>query len=162
MSQGVLAAARNKICGANRNQEVAEEQAEATRRQQRNASKGILATSDDIRGAFDDEENTCFYVDVTPEQLDELSELSCYDDCGVEGRDARRISHRHTATEQFVRVTDAPDKFAVSIEYVGVKGDALTNDIIEDFANTFHMGFIGTFDPLAEDHEEPVVCVRPW
>jgi len=160
MSQGVIATARQRICGTGEAEE--ETQDKSHRRQQRNAAVGILATDDDIRAYFSNEETTCFHLPVTPEQLDELEELDCYDDCGHEGRRAKSMAHRYDAVESFVRVTDTDDCFEVSIDYIGVEGDAVTNDIVEDFADTFHMGFIGTFDPMAEDHDEPLVCVRPW
>lgn len=162
MSQGVLSTARERLCGTGEAEEATTEQNDRHRRQQRNAAKGILATDDDIREYFADEETTCFHLEVTPSQLDDLEDLDCYDDCGHEGRRAMTIGHRYDAVESFVRVTDTDDTFEVSIDYVGVSGDGVTNEIVEDFADTFHMGFIGTFDPMAEDHEEPLVCVRPW
>lgn len=162
MSQGVIAKARNRICRTDGDSTGETEESEQHRRQQRNAAIGILATTDDIRSAFEDEEQTHFYVDVTPEQIDGLSELDCYDDCGHEGCRAQSMAHRYDAVEALVGVTDAEDLFEVSIEHVGVRGDEVTNEIVEDFADTFHMSHIGTFDPMAEDHEEPVVSVRPW
>lgn len=142
--------------------EPSEEELEQRRRNQRNAVKGIVGNDGDVRELFEDDEIDGFFVDVTMDQLSELSELECYSEESDHHR-AYRIAQRHEGLDKHVKVVDTDDTFEVSLDYVGAVGDDVTNDIVEDFASRFHVHqlMLGVFDPMAEDHDEPKVYVRP-
>jgi hypothetical protein len=142
--------------------EPSEEELEQKRRNQRNAVKGILGGDDDVRELFEYDEIEGFFVDVTMEQLSELSELECYVE-ELEHRRAYRIAKQHEGLDKHVKVVDSEDTFEVRLDYVGAVGDDVTNEIVEDFASRFHVHqlMLGVFDPMAEDHDEPKVYVRP-
>lgn len=129
---------------------------------QRSEAKEILGTEEKYRVAFEDEDVDSFQANVTPDQLDALADLGCYVEDSIEERRARHFVRQFPELEQAVRVTDTDELFEVRLTYVGATGEAVTNQLVEAFPRRFRTSVSLVFDPMAEDHDEPTVYIRPF
>lgn len=153
MSGGLL----QRIC----KREEAEPDSATKQVEHRQIVRGILAHNEEFRSFLDNPEETHAYFQVSIEPLNELKEVECFDSCSFDGRRAIGWANRHSENvEVYIQVTDMDDEFCVKLEYVGSTN--LTNEMISDFADSFHRSIASTFDPLGEEHEEPRLVVRPW
>lgn len=152
-SSGLL----QRICGSDTD-EAEEDTVQPAVRQQ---AMGILATDDDTRSCFTDSDIECFFVEVSKDQLAQLSDTDWFDTAGHDGRKAVAFARRFDAeTQTTVRVTDTIDSFEVKIEAVIVT--EITNETIEEFCQTFSHSIATQFDPLGESHDDPRMVIQPW
>lgn len=153
MSGGLL----QRICKTDQ----AEVDVESKQKEQRQIVRGILAHNDDFLEFLDSRTDERVFIEVSVETVNELKELDCFDSRSIDGQRAIGWANRHSdSVEVFIEVVDSDEEFSVELEYVGAT--TVTNDMISDFADRFHRSIASTFDPLAEDHEEPQLVVRPW
>ena len=113
----------------------------------REATKGILCSGEnagEIAGAFEDDKINSFSVEVSIEQLSELSRLECYKD-GYAHENAYRFAKRWDSMVSCnVTVTDSEDSFQVRLN--DVTADSISNEMIRDFAQEFRTDVHSTFD----------------
>lgn len=99
---------------------------------------------------------------VSASQLQELSELPCFDDSPFEVSRAVGFASQYAdAVIVTVRIDKYEDKFCVELHSVRVEGE-VTNEMVSRFAQDFGRSISADFDPLAENHDEPYLCVRPF
>jgi hypothetical protein len=122
--------------------------------------RGILYENESVLNVLRENESRVCYVEVTTSELVELSELECFVD-----------SHRHSKAVAFakrwsddvdvlVRIEDYED-VCVELKEVIFTGE-ITNEVVRNFAQSFRSDMYATFDPLAEEHDEPHLSVEPW
>lgn len=151
---------RDAICGTTPDEESSENH-EKQMRQQKNTVKGILSSDEETLQLLNDDERDSFHVEITTEELEELVDLDCFKNTHYDFSRAKNFAMRHSdAVTLYIRITDTEDTFLVKLSHLYVRGEALTNDIIQDFATSFRMSIHAVFDPLAEDGDEPSVSLQ--
>lgn len=121
--------------------------------------RGILYQNQEALEVLNDNSNTS-YIEVTPDELDDLSELECFVDERQYAEAVRFAKRWSDDVEVFIRIQN-DSILRVQVNQVVFTGD-ITNVVVRDFCRRFKTDVYATFDPMAEQHDEPYLSIEPW
>lgn len=144
-------------------------EADYTPLEKRQQFLGIVGTNEEIRNAFtenDDEsvspkqtDSTYKYILVSGETFSTLCDVRWFTPDSMTAQDIVDFTENYTDEVHIeIRIKDTDETFEVEINRLAVTG-TVTNEIIADFATAFKCTVSKTFDPLAENHEMPILQV---
>lgn len=140
------------------NEPVSEEQFQ----KERATVRGVFSDNEKVAELFESDEYRHLETPVSMGELEVLQNLDCYRDGTMDSREAIRFKREFPdEADLFVQVYDKDNEvFWVELKALVVSGDDVTNETIEAFAEQFRMCISTTFDPLANDHDEPVLYMH--
>lgn len=121
-------------------------------------AKGIIATTQQELDWFEDPEAWGFFTTVTREELRQLqNEVDIFEEQQPILRDVFKFTNSLPSEDYEIQIM--VDKENDTIRTSAIIVNNITNNTIKRFVNNFKNPIHETFDPLAENHDEPVMKI---